>query len=192
MGKSAPEAPKAPDYAAANREGIYADIETLPIRRMIEAASGAGKKVRYSDPATGKTVIADFTGLGDVDKARMLVQMANETAGLSAQSQLDVAKRYGTQFQDLAIEALKRQDPEGYAGRQELARGLRSDYSSQNFPTESSESQLLRDAAVAQSLRGGPTGSGYSALDTLMRQTGISQAGAGAGQFCWICCDSTG
>jgi hypothetical protein len=38
-------APNAPDYAAANREGVMADIETLPIRRQIEAAARMGTQV---------------------------------------------------------------------------------------------------------------------------------------------------
>lgn len=37
--------PDAPDYARVNREGIEADIETAPIRRMIENAARSGTKV---------------------------------------------------------------------------------------------------------------------------------------------------
>ena len=237
MGKgSQPEAPAPPDYAAANREGIYADIETLPIRRLLDYAIRAGEKVEYAAPGAEKRynetlkaqaawdaqnadymafeaanpgqddqffrrggpkrpegnrpvvaredmITADFTGKGDIDLSRLQAKLRGETAGLEAANQLGIAQEYAPQFQQLAIDALKRQDPEGYAGRQDLARGLRSDYSSQYLPTEGAESRLLREAAVAQSLRGGPTGSGYSALDALMRQTGMSQAGAGQDNF---------
>ena len=236
MGKgSEPKSPAPPDYAAANREGIYADIETLPIRRLLDYATRAGEKVEYAAPgaekryndtikaqtswdaesasltalsqAEGKTpagyiareklqrlgsrpvvaredmITADFTGKGDIDISRLQAKLRGETAGLEAANQLGIAQEYAPQFQQIAIDALKRQDPEGYAGRQDLARGLRSDYSSQDFPTEGAESRLLRQAAVGQSLRGGPTGSGYSALDALMRQAGISQAGLGQDNF---------
>lgn len=46
-----PPAPKAPDYAKANREAIQADIDTLPQRRRIEAMARLGK--------------GQFEGLGD-------------------------------------------------------------------------------------------------------------------------------
>ena len=41
----APGAPDAPNYAAANREAIQADIDTLPLRRMIESAAKQGTAV---------------------------------------------------------------------------------------------------------------------------------------------------
>lgn len=60
MGKSTKvEAPATPDYAAANREGVMADIETLPIRLAAEQAAAAG--TRWTNPVDGKTY--DF-GLG--------------------------------------------------------------------------------------------------------------------------------
>ena len=200
MGKSSPEAPKAPDYAAANREGIYADIETLPIRRLIENASMAGRNIQYQTPAQKAaydaavkagtpTNLADyqtsanFEGYGDIDKARELARMANETADLSAQSQLDVGRKYNEGFQNLAIEALKRQDPEGYAGRQELAQGLRREYSDTELPSESQTSQQLRDAATLRSLLGVGGQAQSSPLDALIRQAGISQAGSGGDEF---------
>ena len=40
-----PDAPDAPDYARANREAIQADIDTLPLRKMIEQASRLGTSV---------------------------------------------------------------------------------------------------------------------------------------------------
>jgi hypothetical protein len=42
---AASQTPGAPDFAAANREGVMADIETLPLRRMIEQASRLGTSV---------------------------------------------------------------------------------------------------------------------------------------------------
>jgi hypothetical protein len=45
-------APEAPDYAAANREGVYADIQTLPDRLAIERAAQTGGQYTYD---TGQT-----------------------------------------------------------------------------------------------------------------------------------------
>ncbi len=42
---AASQSPDAPDYAAANREAIQADIDTLPLRKMIEQASRLGTSV---------------------------------------------------------------------------------------------------------------------------------------------------
>ena len=40
VNKGTPPPPAAPDYASANREGIIADVESLPARKAIEAAAG--------------------------------------------------------------------------------------------------------------------------------------------------------
>ena len=229
MGKgSQPEAPAPPDYAAANREGIYADIETLPIRRLLDFASRAGQKVEYAAPGAEKRynetlkaqqewdaqnalyqlslkgvgpamslgfrpqgnrpvvakedmITADFTGKGDIDLSRLQTQLRGETADLEAANQLGIAQKYGADFQQVALDALKRQDPAGYAGRQELAAGLRSDYATPTNVSESERSQLLRDAAIGQSLerrsgQGGPT-----VLSQLANLTALGQAGEGQG-----------
>lgn len=42
---TAPDAPDAPDYGKATRDGYLADIETLPMRKQIEAAAKLGKSV---------------------------------------------------------------------------------------------------------------------------------------------------
>jgi len=58
---SSPKAPAAPDYAKANREGIEASIEMLPLQLWAERAARLG--LNYTDPKTGKNY--DFSGLGD-------------------------------------------------------------------------------------------------------------------------------
>ena len=236
-----PEAPAPPDYAAANREGIYADIETLPIRRLLDYASRAGESVKYVKPGAEQRKIevekqqaewddrfqksttpsaisqfasalgvktptqaellanhvaaygarpvlgeddyitADFTGKGDIDLSRLQTKLRGETADLEAANQLGIAQKYGADFQQVALDALKRQDPAGYAGRQELAAGLRSDYATPTNVSESERSQLLRDAAIGQSLerrsgQGGPT-----VLSQLANLTALGQAGEGQG-----------
>jgi hypothetical protein len=49
--------PGAPDYGAATREGILADIDTLPIRRQIEAAARMGTQV-FNEGFTAREVSA--------------------------------------------------------------------------------------------------------------------------------------
>jgi len=58
---SSPKAPAAPDYAKANREGIEASIEMLPLQLQADRAARLG--TTYRDPKTGK--VYDFSGLGD-------------------------------------------------------------------------------------------------------------------------------
>jgi len=176
MGKSSPEAPKAPDYAAANREGIYADIETLPIRRLIDYATKSGTSVTYKDPATGKDVVADFTGKGDVDLAKLASTTMGQTALQEAGNQLAVQRQYGSQFQDEALKALERQDPAGFTARKELAAGLRSEYATGQDPRESDVSRLLRDAAVSESLRTQVGDTGDNELLRMGRDAALRQS----------------
>lgn len=109
---------KAPDMAAANREAVYAQAQTFPILRAIEAASRAGTEVSYPVyDASGKIVgerKADFTGIGDIDltaqTARALANLAPEQAA----AQLEAAKLYGTQFAEQRRAELQALDPERY------------------------------------------------------------------------------
>lgn len=109
---------KAPDMAAANREAVYAQAQTFPILRAIEAASRAGTEVSYPVyDASGKIVgerKADFTGIGDIDltaqTARALANLAPEQAA----AQLEAAKLYGTQFAQQRRAELQALDPERY------------------------------------------------------------------------------
>ena len=176
MGKSSPKAPAPPDYAAANREGIYADIETLPIRRLIDYATRAGTAVTYNDPSTGKPITADFTGKGDIDLAKLASTTMGETALQEAGNQLAVQRQYGSQFQDEALKALERQDPAGFAARKELASGLRNEYSTGADPRESDTSRLLRDAAVSESLRTQVGDTGDNELLRMGRDAALRQS----------------
>ena len=52
--------PEAPDLGKATREGYEADMQTLPLRLMVEQAAAAGES--YTDPTNGK--VYDFTEYG--------------------------------------------------------------------------------------------------------------------------------
>lgn len=61
MGMYSPDLPPAPDYAAANREGVEAQADVLPLQIAIDRAARMG--TTYTDPQSGK--VYDFTGMGD-------------------------------------------------------------------------------------------------------------------------------
>jgi len=232
MGKSSPEAPAPPDYAAANREGIYADVETLPTRRLIDYATRAGQKVEYAAPGAEKRynetlkaqrewdaqdalyqtaltgtgsndspdllrglkpkgnrpvvakedmITADFTGKGDIDLSRLQTKLRGDTAKLEAANQLSIAQEYAPQFQQVALEALERQDPDGFKGRRRLASGLLEDYGDRSNVSDSDRSQRLRDAAIGQSLESRGGQGGPTVLSQLANLTALGQAGDGQG-----------
>ena len=125
MGKSAPAPPSAPDYAEANREGVYADIETLPVRRMIEAAARLGEKVTYEDPKTGESRIADFTGFGDIDLTRNEMEGMLDLVPQLSQAQLDNLIQFGPKFIAEQRSQMEQVDPEGFRLREDFAKRLR-------------------------------------------------------------------
>jgi hypothetical protein len=99
--------PKAPDYADAATQAVYADLETYPLRYLTEAASKMGGKVTID----GKEY--DFTGLGTADNAAIM-------SDKMAQTLLDIQRDLGPEFVKQRIEELKLADPKGYAARQQL------------------------------------------------------------------------
>jgi len=101
------DAPKPPDYEQAAREGVYADLETYPLRYLTEAASRMGGRIVID----GKQY--DFTGLGEADNARVM-------SDKMAQVLLDLQRDLGPEFIKQRIEELKAADPQGYAARQQL------------------------------------------------------------------------
>ena len=125
MGGSSPAPPNPPDYAAATREGILTDIETLPARRAIEAAYHMGRSGSFS--LDGKTYNYDFRGIGDADFARQQNELNRESAMAQAQSLLDVQQKYGQQFLTTAREQLRASDPIGFALRENLGQQVSND-----------------------------------------------------------------
>lgn len=106
MSKRQPAPPPAPDFAAANREAVYADIETLPQRRLIEAQARLGQ--------------GDFAGLGDADIAAQLFQQEIAQAPEAARALLELQQQYGGQFAQEARNQLAVTDPEGFRLRQQF------------------------------------------------------------------------
>ena len=125
MGKSTPPQPKAPNYAEANREAIYADIETLPVRRKLESAARLGERVEYKDPDTGETKVADFTGFGDLELTQQEMDAALDMIPSMSQAQLDNLTEFGPQFVQQQREQLRQMAPEEFDLREQYAERLR-------------------------------------------------------------------
>ena len=109
---------KAPDMAAANREAVYAQAQTFPVLRQIEAASRTGGKGSYPIyDAAGKVVGErpyDFSGISDIDVTRETARALASLAPEQTKAQLDLAKQYGTQFAEQRLAELKAADPQRY------------------------------------------------------------------------------
>lgn len=125
MGKSTPSPPPPPDYSEATREGVYADIETLPTRRKLERAARLGEVVTYEDPRTGEQRTADFTGLGDLSLTETEVTGLADLVPQLTQSQLDNLKTYGPQFVEAQRDQLRQIDPAGFDLREQFAQRLK-------------------------------------------------------------------
>jgi hypothetical protein len=109
---------KAPDMAAANREAVYAQAQTFPVLRQIEAASRIGGKGSYPVyDASGKVIGErpyDFSGISDIDVTRETARALASLAPEQTKAQLDLAKEYGTQFAEQRRAELSAADPERY------------------------------------------------------------------------------
>ena len=178
---------KAPDMAAANREAVYAQAETFPIIRELEAASRLGTKGEYVlldkdgnpriDPKTGKVQIRsyDFTGQGDVDLTRAIAQASNELADPQAAAQLAVAQKYGRQLAAQRRSELQEVDPTRYALYENFLQDLKA--GNREIP----EDTIAAPTYERVGMPGGPQDTGEAARirSDLERQIGAGLAQAG-------------
>jgi hypothetical protein len=162
---AAPPPPQAPNYAAANREAIQADIDTLPTRRRIDAAAKLGTKV--IDPDTGKEY--DFTGLGDDQLALSQARTNAETADLTAAKMLELQQKYGEGFADEALKGLEKADPKGFAARRKLAETVLGDLELGSDLSPEEESMVEDQMRGAQAARGNILGPAASAKEVLAK-----------------------
>ena len=177
---------KAPDMAAANREAVYAQAETFPILRELEAASRLGTKGEYvildekGNPrldSSGKPVTRsyDFTGLSDVDLTKAIGTAMNEMAGPQAAAQLATAQKYGTQFAQQRRAELQTLDPTRYGLYENFLKDLQS--GANQIPEDTIQSPTYERVGMP----GGPQDTGYarSIRSDLERQIGAGLAQAG-------------
>ena len=134
MGKSTPPQPDPPDLSGATREGVYSDIETLPVRRQLERAARLGEKIEYTIPrhqraggdwVEAETKTADFTNLGDVNLTGQEMNAMLDLIPTMSQAQLDNLSEFGPQFVAEQREQLRQMAPEEFDLREEFATRLR-------------------------------------------------------------------
>jgi hypothetical protein len=132
MSTNLPAQPAAPDYAAANREGVYADIETLGTRRAVEQAARLGQgiyadgkvyspedfaaqksfeedKLKRAQASGNQTEINEATtALGELNKAVDFTGLgdaayAKQAADLASQTNADVQRQQLALRQELGV-----------------------------------------------------------------------------------------
>lgn len=159
---TAPPPPPPPNYAAANREAIQADMDTLPDRKRIEQAAKLGQKVKLSN---GQEI--DFSGLGDSQLASEQARVNAQTADLTAQSVLDIQRKYGSLFNQEALKRLQEADPQGYAARQGLAKTLQDDLNLGSNLTPQEQQQTQQQIRMGQAARGNILGNAATSQEAL-------------------------
>ncbi len=168
---------RAPDMAAANREAVYAQAQTFPILRQIEAASRTGGKGMYPVyDASGKVVAErpyDFSGISDIDITRETARALASLAPEQTRQQLDLAKQYGTQFAEQRRAELQAVDPTRYGLYESFLRDIGQSPISQTSPAAPTYERVGMPA--------GPQDTGYaqSIRSDLERQIGAGLAQAG-------------
>lgn len=133
MSTNIPAQPPPPDYAAANKEGIFTDISTLPTRNAIQQAARLGTKVDYYDPVSGTTKTADFTGLGDISYAKAAADLAAQTNAEVQRQQLALRQELGAANAAQTAKEIKAADPLGYQIRQDIYSKVGNDLKSEKF-----------------------------------------------------------
>lgn len=167
MGFLKPDPPDPPDYAEATREGILTDIETLPLRRLIDQASKAGTSATYTDPRTGLTTTADFSGIGDLDLSRMAVDFGIESADKIAKAQIDLEDKYGESVLKQRLKSLEMADPEGVAIRKKLGSTVLGDLERGSGLDPEMAAQVTEAERTGQAARGNLLGSSAGAAEGL-------------------------
>jgi hypothetical protein len=168
---------RAPDMAAANREAVYAQAQTFPILRQIEAASRTGGKGTYPVyDASGKVIGErpyDFSGISDIDITRETARALASLAPEQTKQQLDLAKEYGTQFAEQRRAELQAVDPTRYGLYESFLRDIGQSPISQTSPTAPTYERV--------GMPTGPQDTGYaqSIRSDLERQIGAGLAQAG-------------
>jgi hypothetical protein len=120
--------PSPPNIAGATKAGIWTDIETLAVRKLVANAAKFGKKITLTVPIfnaagenTGSKDIAyDFAGSSDIDATRADMEFGAEAADFMTKTMLDVQKKYGLDFVAQRKKELEASDPTGAAVRERL------------------------------------------------------------------------
>tara|TARA_R110002072_G_scaffold267595_2_gene426547 strand:- start:2344 stop:3234 length:891 start_codon:yes stop_codon:yes gene_type:complete len=162
MGLYSSRPPAPPDYAAATREGVEADIDSLPLRKLIESAARQGTKVSYTD-MSGEEQTVDFTGFGDVDMSRQDLEFAEESADRMAQAMLSVQEKYGADFVKQRMKELELADPKFREVRDALGGAALEDVESGYKLAPGMRDEVQQATRAAQYARGNVFGAAPAA-----------------------------
>jgi len=172
-----PPPPEPPNYAAANAAAVEADIRSLPARKQVENLAklgGAGTvqvpKYDKDGTLTGYDAVdVDFRGKSDVDIAREFAKFQREEADLNAATQLDLNKKYASEYTSEAKRQLRELDPEGVALREQLGKSLATELSAGTGLTPDEERQVTQSVRGAQVARGNIYGGAPIAQEAIAR-----------------------
>ena len=181
MGLYSTDMPDAPSIAGANEAGVWADLETLGVRKLIANASKYGKSVDVKVPifdADGnkkdedgnpvfKDVTYDFKGYSDADSTRADMEFGGEAADFMAKTMLDVQQKYGKDFVKQRLEELKAADPTGYEVREMLGESAKADLARGTELSPDMARQVTQQERAAQSARGNIYGSAPAAAEAM-------------------------
>ena len=174
--------PASPNLAGANEAGVWADIETMGIRKMVADAARFGKSVTLQVPTfdakgnktldeSGKPkmreVTYDFKGYSDADATREDMEFGGEAADFMAKTMLEVQQKYGKDFVKQRIEELKAADPTGYEVRQMLGEAAKEDLARGTELSPDMARQVTQQERAAQSARGNIYGSAPAAAEAM-------------------------
>ena len=175
MGMYSSDQPDPPNIAGANEAGVWADLETLGVRKLVANAAKFGKSIDIQVPVfdkkgkkTGvKNVTYDFKGSSDADATRADMEFGAEAADFMAKTMLDVQQKYGKDFVKQRIEELKAADPTGYEVRQMLGESAKEDLALGSALSPDMARQVTQQERAAQSARGGILGSAPAAAEAM-------------------------
>jgi len=172
-GSSSPPPPPPPDYAKASKEGIFADIESMPARKEIEAAAkmGSSGAVQVGD----RSVSYDFTGIGDLDQQVTELQARSNSAESMAQMALDIQKNYGSKFLDEALTQIEQSDPVGFQIRKKLADKTLEQMEAGMSLTDEEQRFAEQSFRRASAARGGPMLGDASAIGEAFQEFGMGR-----------------
>jgi len=175
MGLYSNDKEDAPNMAGANEAGVWADAETLAVRKMINNAAKFGKKIDLKVPVFDgegnklgvKDVTYDFKGYSDADATRADMEFASESADKMAKTMLDVQKKYGKEFVQQRMEELKAADPTGYEVREMLGEKARRGLELGSQLSPEMAAQVEEREQAAQAARGNIYGTAPAAAEAM-------------------------
>jgi hypothetical protein len=182
MGLYSADQPDAPSIAGANEAGVWANLQTVGIQKLIANAAKFGKSVDVKVPifdAEGnkkkdedgnivfKNVTYDFKGYSDADATREEMKFGGEAADFMAKTMLEVQQKYGKDFVKQRIEELKAADPTGYEVREMLGESAKEDLARGTELSPELARQVTQQERAAQAARGNIYGSAPAAAEAM-------------------------